>query len=74
MSKKQKRPMSDRTYKLHEGQRCPVCKERAVELRGNVELDGPGGIAPAGCTFCGATWYECYEITGYCGLEKEGER
>ena len=55
-------------------QRCPACRERAVELQGNVELDGPGGIAPAKCTVCGATWYECYELSGYCGLEKEGKR
>ena len=72
MSKKKQKPMTDREYVRHDGLRCPNCRERAVESRGNVQLDGPGGCLPVECTSCGATWSEGYDLTGYCNLQLKG--
>ena len=65
--KKQKKPRwrSQRAHRDAEGQGCPRCGERNDLYYDSIEVDGDGAYQGVHCNKCGASWGDCYELTGY---------
>ena len=65
--KKQKKPRwrSQRAHRDDEGQGCPRCGEKHALYYDSIEVEGGGAYQGAHCNKCGASWGDCYELTGY---------
>ena len=65
--KKQKKPRwkSQRAHRDAEGQGCPCCGEKHDLCYDSIEIEGGGAYQGAHCYKCGASWGDCYDLTGY---------
>lgn len=65
----EKKPLTRQQYLKAQGLKCPQCHADGVE--GNdVEINAGRAFQNCNCTSCGATWTDCYDLTGYDNLEK----
>ena len=47
---------------------CPYCESLNIE-GDSVEVDAGGSTQVVTCADCGASWYDCYTLTGIIEME-----
>jgi formate dehydrogenase maturation protein FdhE len=60
-------------YAKHKGGVCPVCGDTSLEGVSAFDMDGGGAMQHIRCRACGAEWWDCYALTGYCALMRDGK-
>ena len=60
------RKLSNKTYAIHDGQKCPFCHEDGSVLSTDqIEADGGIGWESCKCDACGKTWTDQWKLIGY---------
>lgn len=60
-----KKSMSDSQYVAAAGVRCPYCRSKEVEAKGDLEADGRDCWQDVRCAHCHKTWRDVYRLVGY---------
>ena len=63
--KKPRKWISQKAHRENEGRGCPCCGEKGALCYDSIEIEGGGAYQGAHCYKCGASWGDCYALTGY---------
>lgn len=61
--------LTEEEYVAKSGHACPACGGTDISSAGSVGTDSKIAWQPVECENCGATWNDCYTLTGYAELK-----